>query len=88
MVTVRLKWNQGFMFWWIRYNVRLLHLFLFPNLSINVFSNIEIWENTGNLTAPNYQETLLDNFDDHDFFGYDYGEILRINRDQCDLLNP
>ena len=54
-------------------------------MSSNDFSNIEIWENTGNLTAPNYQRTLLDNFDDHDFLGNDYGEILRIDYSQCDL---
>ena len=48
------------------------------------FSNIEIWENTGDLTNPNYKGTLLANSDDHDFFTYDYGEIIRINHDQCD----
>ena len=61
---------------------------LFGMILRNDFRNIEIWENTGDLTAPNYQGILLDNSDHHDFFTYDYGEILRINHDQCDLLNP
>ena len=52
------------------------------------FSHIEIWENTGDLMTPNYQGELLDNSDDHQFFTYDYGEIIRINHDQCQLLNP
>ena len=51
------------------------------------FSNIEIWENLGDLTNPNYNGTLLDNSDDHDFFTYDYGEIIRIDHDQCEF-NP
>ena len=49
------------------------------------FSNIEIWENTGDLTNPNYVATLLDNSDNHEFFNYDYGEIIRINHDQCEF---
>ena len=49
------------------------------------FSNIEIWENTGDLTNPNYVATLLNNSDDHEFFNYDYGEIIRINHDQCEF---
>ena len=34
---------------------------------------------------PNYQGELLDNSDDHQFFTYDYGEIIRINHDQCEV---
>ena len=50
------------------------------------FRNIEIWENTGDLTNPNYQGTLLDDTDDHQFFNYDYGAIIRINHEQCKII--
>lgn len=50
-------------------------------------TNIEIWENTGALLDPNYKGTLLDNSDNHEFFSYDYGEVIRINHDQC-KINP
>ena len=39
------------------------------------------------LTHPIYTGTLLKNSDDHAFFDYDYGEIIRINYDQCQF-NP
>ena len=51
------------------------------------FSHIEIWENTGDLTNPNYNGILLNNDDHHNFTQYDYGEIIRINHDQCEF-NP
>ena len=54
-------------------------------LTIVPLSYIEIWENTGDLINPSYQGELLDNFDGYQFFNYDYGEIIRINHDQCEV---
>ena len=50
--------------------------------------NIEIWDINDDLTGTNNNGTLLDDSDDHQFFTYDYGEIIRINNDQCEVLNP
>ena len=48
-----------------------------------MLSYIEIWENTGDLNTPNYQGTLLDSSDDHKFNDNEFGEIIRINPDEC-----
>ena len=53
-----------------------------------MLSNIEIWDINDDLTGTNNNGTLLDDSDDHQFFSYDYGEIIRINHDQCEVLNP
>ena len=60
---------------------------IYPVSSLSELSFIEIWENTGDLINPNYQGVLLDNSDDYQFFTYDYGEIIRINHDQCEVSN-
>ena len=46
---------------------------------------IEVWENIGDLTNPNYQGTILDNPNDFQFndMAYFEGEIIRIKSDQC-----
>ena len=46
---------------------------------------IEVWENIGDLTNPNYQGTILDNPNDFQFndMAYFEGEITRIKSDQC-----
>ena len=53
-----------------------------------MLSNIEIWDVNEDLTVTSNSGTLLDDSDDHQFFTYDYGEIIRINHDQCEVLNP
>ena len=49
---------------------------------------IEIWENFGDSTNPDYQGTLLNSPDDYHFDNNYLGEIIRINHDQCNILNP
>ena len=58
------------------------------NIEHNFLSYIEIWENTGDLTNPNYQGIILDNSDDHQFDVTSWGEISRINLDECELSSP
>ena len=53
-----------------------------------ILSFIEIWENAGDLTNQNYQGTILNAPDDYQFDYYIFGEIIRINHDQCSILNP
>ena len=48
-----------------------------------MLSYIEIWENTGDSSTPNYQGTLLNGSDDH-LFDNDEGEIIRINPNECE----
>ena len=43
---------------------------------------IEVWENTGDLSDPKYQGTIMNNPDDFQF-QYFSGEIIRIKSDQC-----
>ena len=62
----------------------IIHLAVSPN----ELSFIEIWDNTGDLINPSYQGVSLDKSDDHQFLYYDYGEIIRIDHDQCEILNP
>ena len=51
---------------------------------------IEIWEDTGELSTPSYEGTLLDSADDHQFNVDDRGEVIRINPDECGnfIANP
>ena len=50
---------------------------------------IEVWENTGDLSDPIYQVTIMNNTDGLQFssdilsFGYFEGEIIRIKNGQC-----
>ena len=84
MLIVQFKWENIYIF-----SVDLTqrkNFLLFRFYSPIKFSHIEIWKNTGDLMTPNYQGELLDNSDDHQFFTYDYGEIIRINHDQCEVL--
>ena len=53
----------------------------------NFLSYIEIWENVGDLKSPNYQGTILNNPEDYHFLGKPFGEIIRINDDQCSTSN-
>ena len=54
----------------------------------NFLRYIEIWENTGDLTDPNYQGAILNTADDYEFDNYYLGEIIRINHDQCETATP
>ena len=87
MLIVQSKWEQSFIFSVASTPRKNYSLPRFYSLK-SKFSHIEIWENTGDLMTPNYQEELLDDSDHHQFFTYDYGEIIRINHDQCELSNP
>ena len=86
MLIVQSKWEQKYIF--SVASTQRKNFLLSRFYSSIKFSHIEIWENTGDLITPNYQGELLDNSDDHQFFQYDYGEIIRINHDQCEVLNP
>ena len=86
MLIVQSKWEQKYIF--SVASTQRKNFLLSRFYSSIKFSHIEIWENTGDLITPNYQGELLDNSDDHQFFTYDYGEIIRINHDQCESLNP
>ena len=46
-------------------------------------SYIEVWENTGDLSDPNYQGTIMKNPDGFQFDVFFVGEIIRIKSDQC-----
>ena len=86
MLIVQSKWEQKYIF---SVDSTQRKIFLFTLFySPSKFSHIEIWENKGDLLNPNYQGELLDDSDNHQFFTYDYGEIIRINHDQCEVLNP
>ena len=88
MVTVQSKWEQRFISSVDTIQRKFIFSIIYPVSSSNKLSYIEIWENTGDLINPNYQGELLDNSDGHEFFTYDYGEIIRINHDQCEVSNP
>ena len=47
-------------------------------------SYIEIWENTEELSTTNYERTLLNSSDDHQFDWSGY--IFRINHNECENL--
>ena len=83
---VQSKWERKFIFLVARTQGK--NFYIYPVISQSELSYIEIWENTGDLINPSYQGKLLDNSDGHEFFTYDYGEIIRINHDQCESLNP
>ena len=68
-------------------NVRFIHSYSSKSFT-QFLSYIEIWENTGDLNNPNYQGIILNASDDHEFYGDAYGEIIRINRAQCNAFNP
>ena len=82
LLIVQSKWEQKYIFS-VDSTQRKIFLFIRFYSPIK-FSRIEIWENT-DLMTPNYEGELLDNSDDHQFFTYDYGEIIRINHDQCEV---
>ena len=44
---------------------------------------IQVWENTGDLSNPNYQGTIMNNPDGFQFDKFLDGEIIRIKSDQC-----
>ena len=48
-----------------------------------------MWENTGDVSTPNYQGTLLDDPEDYQFNNW-FGEIIRIHPDECQnfIANP
>ena len=46
---------------------------------------MEIWENFGDSINPDYQGTLLN---DYSFDDFPWGEIIRINLAQCDVVYP
>ena len=48
-----------------------------------MLSHIEIWDVNDDLTVTRNSGTLMNDSDDHQFFTYDYGEIIRINHKQC-----
>ena len=54
----------------------------------SLLSYIEIWENVGDSTNVDYQRTILSIPDDHEFHEDFSGEIIRINRAQCNAFNP
>ena len=87
MLTVPSKWEQRFISSVDSIQRKFILPVIYPVSSSNELSFIEIWENTGDLINPKYQGELLDNSDGHEFFTYDYGEIIRINHDQCEVLN-
>ena len=61
-------------------------LFLLDQMYSTIsLSYIEIWENNGNSTNPNYKGTILDDSGDHQFDNdlNLIGEIIRINHDRC-----
>ena len=62
--------------------VRFFHFYSRKNI-IHFLSYIEIWENIGDSTNPNYQGTLLNTLNDYQFDDDSLGEIIRINHDQC-----
>ena len=86
MPIVQSRWEQRYIF--LVDSTQRKNFLLSRFYSPTKFSHIEIWENTGDLMTPNYQGELLDDFDNHQFFTYDYGEIIRINHDQCEVFNP
>ena len=50
-----------------------------------MLSYIEVWDVNEDLTGTSNSGILMDDSDDHQFFTYDYGEIIRINHEQCEL---
>ena len=92
MVTVQSKWEHRFIFWVDSIPSKLTLSVIHPAISPNELSLIEVWEKIDDVMAlviyPSYQGVLLANSSDHQFLTYDYGEIIRINHDQCETLNP
>ena len=86
-VIAQLKWIVRFTFL-ADPKQRKIFLFYLSKCITQFLSYIEIWENVGDLTNPNYQGTILNTSDDYQFDNYWDGEIIRINRDQCNTLIP
>ena len=69
------------------FNEVFIFFMLIQALFTRIFlRNIEIWENQGSTSNPDYTHTVIEDSDFQNTGTYDYGEIILFDHSQCNNI--